>query len=75
MKYEDALKFHRYLYNQVDFEKFSDSIRASVPSANYGYIYEKWNNFQKNHFGFIVNYSQASFEYLYNEMIKNNYEG
>ena len=75
MKYEDALRFQKFLYNKVDLTEFSEAIRQDVPNADNGYILEKWNKFQKNHFGFIVNYSQASFEYLYNKMIESNYKG
>ena len=77
MTYEKMNIFHKFLYNEVDYNVFNEIICESshIPVLHSMYIDEKWNQYQKSPIQFAASFDEKFFNVAYTKMKDTNYKG
>ena len=77
LTYKNANLFHKYLWNEVDLQRFTIHLQTALSQASLfdGYINEKWNQFQQCPIKFAVSFEPAFFNACLAHMYEIGYEG
>jgi len=78
LTYKNANIFHKYLWNEVDYNRFVIHINTAIPGAsisNDRYADEKWEQFQKCPLQFAVTFDTAFFNAALAHMHEIDYKG
>ena len=75
--YKNANLFHKYLWNEVDFDIFKIHLHKSVGNIYLSkeYMNEKWDQFQRGQMKFTVTFDERFFNACLSHMHEINYKG
>jgi len=77
MTYQELNMLHKYLWNEVDSERFAILLGTSIPNTPLSnkYIDQKWQEFQRGPIQFAASFSTSFFNAALIHMNKINYKG
>ena len=74
MSYKDLQIFYKYLYNKMDLYNFSVMMKDTIHATDNKYIEEKWQAFQRDLFGFIIQ-DISFFNWVKEQIFLEDYKG